>query len=460
MGARGPSASLRLDRRRRPGLTLPRRVASVAPAMPLRPRILLFAALLALPSALACAPTRAPRPDVVLISLDTVRADHLGAWGDPRGATPYLDRFARRGAQFAGCISQAASTLPSHRSLFQSRAASRTGDAFPMLAEILHSAGWATAGFTGGGNVAGELGFARGFDEYAEGPGFAWSSERYVAWRAASSGPSFAFLHGYDAHIPYDPPPPYDRLYDPGYAGPVVGAETRHLCRALRGQEPGDPPVLTPADRRHLVALYDGGLRALDARFGHLMKQLDGTEAGRGALVIVLSDHGEEFWDHGSVLHSHTVYQELVHVPLLMRVPGAAAGRVVAATVRNLDVAPTVLDLMGLPPSPSHEGASLREALFGGAPPALAAPAEMREWKALVEGSWKLVTSDAGRFTLYDLGVDPGETESVASGHRELARGLAARLASLVASVPVRELSDTDVSDELRDRLRALGYVE
>jgi arylsulfatase A-like enzyme len=391
----------------------------------------------------------------VLVSLDTVRADFLGAWGDPRGATPHLDRFARRGVLFARCIAQAASTLPSHRSMFQARPASRTGDAFPMLAEILRGAGWATAGFTGGGNVAGD----RGFDKYEEGPDLAWSTARWVEWRSAVAGPAFAFLHGYDAHVPYDPPPPYDRLYDPDYDGPVRGADTRHLCRAIRGLEPGAAPELSAADRRHLIALYAGGLRAADARFGELLRRLEEAPEGGGAMVIVLSDHGEEFWEHGSVLHSHTVYQELVHVPLVLRFPGGAAGGIVSGTVRNLDVAPTVLDVLGLPAAPSHEGLSLRAAASGSAS-GLPAPAEMREWKALVEDRWKLITSEAGRFALYDLEADPGETANAAADHRDVAREMAARLAGIVEDVPVRELAGDDVSDELRDRLRALGYVE
>ena len=422
-------------------------------------RLLLLLLALLVPA--GCSPRRdAPRPDVVLVSLDTVRADFLGAWGDPRGATPHLDRLARRGSQFAGCIAQAASTLPSHASMFQSRPASRTGPELPMLAEILRDAGWAAGGFTGGGNVAGELGFDRGFDVYEEGPDLAWSTAAWAEWRAGISGPAFAFVHGYDAHVPYDSPAPYDRLYDPGYRGPVRGSDTRRLCRAVRGLEEEAAPELTEADRRHLIALYVGGLRAADERLGDLLRILDGTPEGAGAMVVVMSDHGEELWDHGSLLHSHTVYQELVHVPLLIRWPGkggpaAGAARLVTGTVRNLDIAPTVLDVLGLPAAASHEGISLRAAGPGGTP----APTEMREWKALVEDRWKLITSEAGRFALYDLEADPGETTNAAPRHREVARDMAARLSEIVEAVPVRELAE-EVSDELRDRLRALGYVE
>jgi len=402
--------------------------------------------------------------DVVLVSMDTVRADGLGAWGNPAGTSPYLDRLARRGTAFGRCIAQASSTLPSHRSMFQGRAASRTSDEAPMLAEILQRAGWSTVAFTGGGNVAGELGFARGFDTYEESDrGLAWSVERLRDWLGAGGGePFFAFLHGYDAHVPYDPPPPYHRLFDPDYHGPVRGSETRTLCRAIRGLEGAGPaPELDERDRRHLRALYDAGIRALDARVGELLRLLESEGLAERSLLVVMSDHGEEFWDHGSVLHSHTVYEELVHVPLMVRAPGGVPGRLDPATVRNLDLAPTVLDAVGRPPEPSHEGVSLLARVRGAPGDTLSAPSEMRAWKGLTRGSWKLVAQFEERTgAVYDLAVDPGETRNVAPFRPREARALAEELAGMVEGIRVREMAPTAPSPELEERLRALGYVE
>jgi arylsulfatase A-like enzyme len=419
------------------------------------------ALLVAVTLSAACSqPSGPPASSAVLVSLDTVRADHLGAFGYPAGTTPYLDRFARRGTQFARCISQAASTLPSHRALFQSRAASQVGGEMPMLAEILRDAGLRAVAFTGGGNVAGELGFARGFERYEESDlGLGWSVEQLDAFLDQAAGTRFfAFLHGYDAHVPYDPPSPYHVLYDPGYAGPVTGPETRVLCRAVRGLDGGEAPALDDADRRHLVALYDGAIRALDARFGRLVRLLESRSLNGTTLLAVTSDHGEEFWDHGSLLHSHTVYGELVHVPLVLAVPGTAP-RLVGETVGSLDIAPTVLEALGVDPAPSHQGRSLLAAARGAAVEPAAAPSEMGPWKALESGDWKVIAhADAGTLSMYDLARDPGETRDVGAANRERGMALGRELAALVGRSPVRELDAA--SPELTERLRALGYVE
>jgi arylsulfatase A-like enzyme len=412
----------------------------------------------------ACAPAPAPpATNAVLVSLDTVRADRLGAFGCPLGTTPHLDRLARRSTQFARCIAQAASTLPSHRALFQSRPASQVGAELPMLAEILQEAGLRAVAFTGGGNVAGELGFARGFERYEESDlGLGWSADQLGAFLDQTGGaPFFAFLHGYDAHVPYDPPSPYDGLYDPGYSGPVTGPETRALCRALRGLEAGEAPILDDADRRHLVALYEGAIRALDARFGRLVRLLESRGLDESTLVAVTSDHGEEFWDHGSLLHSHTVHGELVHVPLILAVPGAAP-RLIGKTVRSLDIAPTVLEALGLPPAPSHQGRSLLAAAHGAPIEPAAAPSEMGPWKALESERWKVIAHTAqGTLSMYDLARDPGETRDVgpaSAANAERGAALGRELAGLVGAAPVRELDAA--SPELTERLRALGYVE
>jgi arylsulfatase A-like enzyme len=424
-----------------------------------RIRFLARALVVALPLALACsAPSREPPRNLLLVSLDTLRADHLGAWGHPGGTSPHLDRLARQGAMFRSCIAQSASTLPSHRSLFQSRPASLCGDDQPMLAEILRAAGWKTVAFTGGGNIAAELGFGRGFDGYEEDrAGLPWGVPAFAAWLAQGNRePFFAFLHTYDPHVPYDPPPPFDALYFPEYSGPVTGPETRDLCRRIRGLE-GDPPALSAADRRQIQALYAGDVRFTDAEVGKLVRLLEREDLDARTLVVVAADHGEEFWDHGTVLHSHTVYQELVHVPLVVRGEGVA-GTLVSESVRNLDVAPTVLEVFGLPAAESHRGRSLRPRLGGARHAALPAMSEMGRLKSIVDAPWKLVVDGRGGFALYDLARDPGEKENVAAAHPEVVREYRALLEGLGGTVA--ELADGVPSPELAERLRALGYVD
>ncbi len=340
-----------------------------------------------------------------------------------------------------------------------------------MLAELLREEGWENVAFTGGGNVAGELGFARGFERYREDDGgLARTVPDFVRWLGEGMRePFFAFLHSYDVHLPYDPPRPYDRRFDRDYEGSIVGAATRDLCREIRGldrrDEPGDSgdptgrPELTERDRAHLVALYDGEIRHADARIGELIAHLQSRDLLDRTVVVAMSDHGEEFWDHGTVLHSHTVYQELVHVPLVFRIPGSP-GRLVNETVRNLEIAPTILDLAGLAPAPSHQGMSLRELGGSGSPAPLSAVSEMRRWKSIVAYPWKLlVGGPTGGRSLHDLQSDPGETRNREPEHSELADDLQRLLDDLVSGEEVPELSE-GLSPELEERLRALGYVD
>jgi arylsulfatase A-like enzyme len=418
------------------------------------------ALVVALLLSLACSgPSSGPTPgNLLLVSLDTLRADHLGAWGHPGGTSPHLDRLARQGTMFGTCIAQAASTLPSHRSLFQSRPASLTGDDHPMLAEVLREAGWETVAFTGGGNIAAELGFGRGFDRYEENrAGLAWGGPALASWLAEGNRePFFAFVHTYDPHVPYDPPPPYDGLYSAGYSGPVVGPETRELCRRIRGPEKERPEV-SAADRRQLRALYTGGVRHTDAELGRILRGLERDGFADRTLVVVVSDHGEEFWDHGTVLHSHSLFQELVHVPLIFRGEGRA-GTLVPETVRNLDVAPTVLDALAVPVPATHRGESLLPRLAGAAGESLPAVSEMGSLKSILDAPWKLVVDGQGRGALFDLSQDPGETENVAARYPEVVGGYR-RLLEGLGSI-VSELADEAPSAELAERLRALGYID
>ncbi|MEZ5065578.1 MAG: sulfatase [bacterium] len=404
-------------------------------------------------------------PNLLLVSLDTVRADALGAFGNPRALTPHLDRLARSGVTFSNAIAQASSTLPSHRSMFRSRVASRSTGDEPMLAEILQGAGWHTVAFTGGGNLSRELGFAVGFDQWEEADGgFGWALPRFAAWLdAREPGPFFAFLHTYDAHLPYDPPPPWAQRLDPDYQGWVTGAETRPLCRTLRElpveEDWSGRTDLSARDREHVRALYDAGVAALDSNVGRLVRDLEARGLSDDLVIAVMSDHGEEFWDHGSVIHSHTVYQELVHVPLIVVSPEDRGHGVRGGVVRNLDIAPTLLDAAGLDAVPSHEGTSLRGVLRGAADRNRPAVSEMRQAKSLIDWPWKLIARREGG-ELYHLADDPGERRNLARELEPLAVRLGVALGDAVASGEVRELSGEDMSPELVERLKALGYLE
>jgi len=379
-----------------------------------------------------------------------------------------IDALAAGSVVFERAISQASSTLPSHRALFQSRLASRTRQGAPTLAEALRAAGFRTAAFTGGGNVSARFGFGRGFEVYDEDRGgLAASLPKARRWlREHADEPFFLFLHSYDIHLPYDPPPPFDAMFGGDYRGPVDGRSTRPLLRGVRRLEGGSPEGaarLTAADRARIVDLYDGGIRYTDGLVAHVLGLVEALGIAGSTTVVLYSDHGEELWDHASVIHSHSVYDELVHVPLIWRIPGLAPRRV-TQQVRLIDVAPTLLEVLGVSQPPSFEGHSLvalmsGEAGAGGDRPAVS---EMNRSSSLTVWPWKLVVEPPAT-RLFDLAADPGEQSDLASREPARVRELAQALERAIGSERARPVEATEpdgLDAEMTRRLRELGYLD
>jgi arylsulfatase A-like enzyme len=420
--------------------------------------------------------------NLVLVSLDTLRADRLGVYGYERDTSPQLDAFASEAFVFERAQSAGNATVGAHHAIFQSRPASRAiarKDGAPTLAGLLHHHGWRTAGFTDGGTMSEEMGFARGFQRFDDANlGLAESLPKALAWLDEVEGgaaPFYLFLHSFDVHLPYDPPPPWDRRFGPDYRGPVTGERTRPLLRGVRRIFEGlrVPPVeLSPADRERVNALYDGEIAKTDALLGGLLARLDGASLRDDTLVVVLSDHGEEFWEHGSVLHSHTLYQELLHVPLLVRVPAwRERAHRIAARVSMLDLLPTLLELLDVPPPSDLRGRSLVPLMRepGRAPepaPLLSEgyPFGLNQ-QSLVAGRFKLIrTLPTGRVELYDLEADPGEQRDLSEARPALRERL---LEALERELPVAAPAPEDplarpeqLDPDTRRRLQELGYID
>ncbi|MFN0150329.1 MAG: sulfatase-like hydrolase/transferase, partial [bacterium] len=300
----------------------------------------------------------APR-NVLLISIDTLRRDRLGCYGSPRRVSPELDRVARDGTLFEACVAPSSWTLPSHVSMHTGLSPSvhrvtgdekRLGASRLTTAELLRRAGFATAGFVTHYYVSGDYGLDRGFESFTyhqELPAAAMC-ERAGDWIAAHDDrPFFCFVHLFDPHWDYAPPAPYAEVVGGraarDYRGPVDG-------RFDPLQPWIDPATkIAPADFAHVLDLYDGEIAAVDAALGRLFARLDELGVADQTLVIVTSDHGEEFRDHGSFGHGHSLYEETVRVPLIVRAPGAAA-RVVGAraAAATIDIAPTIVAWAGI----------------------------------------------------------------------------------------------------------------
>ncbi len=430
------------------------------------------------PSDGAVTPSRPP-VNVILISIDTLRADHLGCYGYGPPTSPNLDRWSREAVVFEHAFSQAPSTLPSHASIFTSMLPSHHGalysvgrplpDRATTTAEILQAQGYETAGFHGAGQVSGEFGLGQGFDQYVAVKGrFRDVVEAAVNWLdRPRAGPFFLFLHTYEVHHPYTPAPEYLELFDNGYVGELPDHITLAELRRING-DVAPQLEIDEADLDHIVAAYDAGIRSMDDGFGQLVTALEERGLGENTLVIFTSDHGEEFDEHGRVgWHSHSLYDELLRVPLVIRLPGGAhAGQRVDGVVRLLDVAPTITDVLELPDAASFQGVSVRPLLNANPPPRMAISQKDTKYdppvSSLRTSDWKLyediVVRRIYRDRLFDLRADPGEHHNVLASNLAVARDLAARLRAIEALLPGLDGGPVVLSPETIERLRLLGY--
>jgi arylsulfatase A-like enzyme len=432
------------------------------------------AALLALGIG-ACGPrgtgARAAPRDVILISIDTLRASHLGCYGYGKPTSPHLDRFREDAVLFREAISTAPSTLAAHASMMTSLVSRQHGASFDLhrrlapsfltVAGVFRQHGYRTISFNDGGQIAAELGIGNGFELYRSSP----PTDRYhfadvvgqaTGWMAANPpGPLFLFLHTYEVHHPYTPDRRFLDLMEPPYHGPLPAGETdmATLVAIKEGRLRAGP-----RDRAHVVATYDGEVRSMDEAFGRLVAFLRSRGRYDAALIVFTADHGEEFDEHGTLgWHAHTLYDELLRVPLLVKYPyGEHGGETVASQVRIIDVAPTLVAALGGPMPEQFRGADLTPLVRGqaAAPRFAVSRFDSLPTAAIRTGSWKLIGE-----RLFDLRGDPGETRDVAAGHPEIVAFLRRRLAALEAERPAAAGPRVELSAEERDRLRSLGYL-
>jgi arylsulfatase A-like enzyme len=394
--------------------------------------------------------SRTPRTSLLLVTIDTLRADRLGSYGYAGASTPALDGLAARGVRFAHAQAAVPLTGPSHATIFTGTYPPvhgvRDNVAFSLdprhttLATRLKQRGYRTAAFVAAYPVARGFGFGQGFDEYsekfheipipgqgAERPGNEVADEA-VAWLGKlPAGPFFAWVHLYDPHAPYTPPTPYRERF----AG----------------------------------RLYDGEIAFADAQVGRILAALAAAGPDKDTLVVAMSDHGESLGEHDEHTHAILIYESALRVPLILAGPGVPSGRVVEDRVGSVDLLPTLLRLLDAPVPEGLPGRDLRAAFAG---PLEEQPLYAESlfgrlncrWSSLrgiTLGSWKLIEGAGSE--LYDLSQDPGESRDRAADDPERA----ARLRRLLASSLARMAPQGDtarpvaLSPEQEDRLRSLG---
>ena len=427
--------------------------------------------------AVGCAPQ--PPHIAILISIDTLRADHLGCYGYERPTSPTLDALAEEGVLFEDVTSSAPWTLPAHASMLTGLYPSRHGlksyqhrlpEEVSTLASLLSERGWATAAIVNSPNLSRGHGLQRGFEEFIEFPFSVKQrspstliTDRVMSWiEAAGERPLFVFVHYYDVHSDYRSLPEPERRFVRPYEGPADGS-TAQLFAVKRGDL-----SLDPRDVAHIVDLYDAGIAQMDQELGRLVAFLHERGLLDESLLVVTSDHGEEFLEHGSVLHGQTHIQEVQRIPLLLRGPGLPRGMRVATPVSLVDVAPTILSLLGARDAPASDGLDLSP-LWRGETGGLDERYLLGEADHGLEGSDVTRSVRHGNFTLhlhrptgqhrlYDLSRDPEERVDVASEREEISRGLLAHLRereeARAVEAPTRELDSEEI-----EQLRSLGYV-
>ncbi|HEX6882471.1 MAG TPA: sulfatase [Planctomycetota bacterium] len=436
---------------------------------------------LALVVACGCAPApTGPQAErLILISVDTLRADHLGCYGYERPTSPNLDRLAAQGTLFEQASSTASWTVPAHMSMLTGQYARTHGiDGWQKapagtetIASVLQERGFATAAYVNVVLLNEQRGFERGFDEYhivpqAESPVGATNQvlQAAIPWIEQHAGqPFFLFLHFYDVHSDYDPLPAYREAFVREYDGHVTG-ET-HQLRAYRKDRQREP--WSEADARHLIDLYDAGIRQFDDQIQPLLDFLERSGLAARTVVALTSDHGEEFLERGDVLHGRTLHQELVHVPLLLRGPGVPVGMRVPGNASLVDLMPTLLGLLGAPVPEACEGIDLARVWRAGADlQGRVVFAEADKWlaqepgnirRAVRRGRFKLLYDHAsGARQVFDLGSDPRELRDLGGEQQALTKALWLELETFLQGE--RDVEEVELSEiELRE-LEALGY--
>jgi len=469
----------------------------------------------------SCTANPPPEPvNLVLISIDTLRADHVHSYGYHRETSPTLDRLASEGTLFENVVAESSWTLPTHMTMLTGLPAqthgveffsgSRLDDSYRTLAETLGEHGYRSFGVFSGPYLHPIFGFGRGFDSYERAMGATVYDDpsfdpdvpgsdagvketNYMSHRsitsplvtekaiellaAARDEPFFLFLHYYDAHFDYHPPEELWRRFDPDYQGTMTGdaiQETNEINAHMN-----------PRDLEHLIALYDAEILYTDQHIGYVIDALDRNGLSEKTLVVVTSDHGEEFFEHGDKGHFRTLFDEVLKVPLIVRLPGRVrAGERVTEQVRHLDIAPTLLSFAGVPERDGLlteiGGRSLASVLEGReAPSSLPAISSVRRngyWASVRTPAFKYIVNREGNTVaelVYNLKNDPREHRPLAGADFEaldrespgiladLRKALMEKESTAFAARVVKEgAEDFELPADVREQLRSLGYIQ
>lgn len=450
-------------------------------------------ALVGLCIALSSCGVRDRPPNIVLISIDSLRADRLGTYGAQRNTSPAIDALAAEGALFETTVAPSPWTLASHVTLFTGMPISthrvstpdkKLDSAREPLARHLVEIGYKTAAFVSAPFLARAYGVDRGFETYVNFQGIdaealpptraahskshrdrsaAEVVDAAITWlendAAGSSQPWFLFVHIWDVHYDYDPPPPYDSMFDPDYTGNLDASDLN--------RNPAVHAGMSPRDLDHLRALYDGEIRWVDSQLERLFAVLRRREGSEAILISLVADHGEEFFEHGNKSHFKTLFDESLHVPWIVRYPGVIEPGIRIGGVAGLeDVAPTLLGLAGVAPFTEATGHNLEFSIERGGEATRPQLLHFGLQRGLRGPDWKVTyRTDTREALFFDLNLDPSELAPMPAADaapRRLARLLNRlnRAYSIGESLHWEAAGEVELDPSTSERLRDLGYVE
>lgn len=437
--------------------------------------------------------------NVILISVDTLRADHLSCYGYARETCPHIGTLAQEGVTFLNTYVSSPWTLPSHVSLLTSlhgvhhqvyHGDESMDPILVTLADVLRQHGLYCAAFTGGGFVSSIYGFSKGFDTYSEDAGNVFSQDsaehlfRLVSeWLDSHKDKGFfLFLHTYQPHNPYDCPYPYKTMFL------EEEAKWRHLdLMNFLGGKQGIFKALSEEERQNVIGLYDGEIRYTDEELiGPLIDKLKKIGIYDQTMIVFTSDHGEEFYDHQGWGHGHSVYDESLKVPLVIKFPGNRfKGRKIQYFVSLVDIFPSILEELGIRLKelemdgkslfPVIRGEEKRNRMFFADIASNVLDSHIPQKISTNSGEEKLILNN--RFSkedlefflfppplsnpveVYDLVQDPKERRNIANGRSELANQMIQEIEKIYKEAEKRKTGKLEIDKELRRQLKALGYI-
>ena len=438
------------------------------------------------------------KPNILLITIESIRADHVGCYGYDRPVTPHIDALARQATRYSRAYSVTSWTLTSHASMFTGLyptahqvlgPTDRLGDAYITIAEFLAPVGYQRAAVVSGPYLSRKHNLNQGFGVYVDSPitpgGDKAAAEDitnakveaavndFLRHQRSTSRPFFLFVYVWDPHYDYIPPPPFDRRFVPESAEPID--VTNYEIGGVVTEE------ATSEQMDYVIAQYDGEIACTDAMLGRFWATLQELGLWDSTAILLTADHGESFFEHGTKGHKNDLYVESLHVPLIVKAPNQKTARVDDRLVNLIDLHPTILELAGVDPGPTIHGRSLLADPRSASDPVYfeletswyftrrttgEKYKKSQHWRAVLSGGRKLIHQEEdGRWEFYDLAADPAEQSPLAATGGEGQQRLRALLAdwrmSMKAVAATYEAGgEADLSPDDVKRLRGLGYVK